>query len=423
MPPHALNFLHCLQPNESHTNIRLSVNYLLMKANSFYGIDDPKSKTIYHLAAEHIFLRYELKYNAIAHEYEIRLKEGSQWKSLNLESLLIELESNQISISIRKLEILIKSDMVENYNPIEDYFKGLPKYDNSDHIAKFASYVPMIDFKSFEYHLRKWLVRAVRCALEPNYVNKQCLVLVHPGQNSGKSSWCRAMCPEPLRNYFTEELGYGKDANIQLTRNFLISLDDFDGEDSKTLGNRKAMMSKMSINERLPYDKRNSKLPRICSFLGSTNVLTFLKDPTGSVRWLSFMMNGKIDFSFKEEVDINMVWSQAYHLAYNDPDFNEELTFKDIQENETRNAQYRELTPEEEIVTKYFVPGDDYSEFKTSTEVVISLNGLNTKLNTVSMGKALTTQGFPRVKHPQRQIYGYLIKPLFKVSPFEIENV
>nr|AOE06010.1 virulance associated protein E, VirE [uncultured bacterium] len=207
-----------------------------------------------------------------------------------------------------------------------------------------------------------------------------------------------------------------------MTRNFLIALDDFDGEDSKTLGNRKAMMSKMSINERLPYDKRNSKLPRICSFLGSTNVLTFLKDPTGSVRWLSFMMNGKIDFSFKEEVDINMVWSQAYHLAYNDPDFNEELTFKDIQENEIRNAQYRELTPEEEIVTKYFVPGDDFSEFKTSTEVVISLNRLNTKLNTVSMGKALTSQGFPRVKHPQRQIYGYLIKPLFKVSPFEIEN-
>lgn len=394
-----------------------------MEAKSkIYGFENPKNKTVYHQASDYIFSKYDLRFNEISHDYEIRLLNNSKWELLNLQSLLIELISEGIQISIGKLEIFIKSDFLKTYNPMHAYFKNLPEWDNVDWISKYASYVPVEHAADFRYHFKKWLVRTVRCALEPNYVNKQCLVLVHPGQNSGKSSWCRHLCPPELMDYYSEEIGYGKDANIQLTRNFLISFDDFDGENKKDLGSRKAMMSKVSINVRLPYDRKNSKLYRLCSFLGSTNEFTFLKDETGSVRWLCFEMIGAIDFGYRKEIDLNKIWAQAYHLAYKDKSFDPTFTLEDIRTNEIRNSKYRELSQEEEILTKYYYPGKDMADFLTATEITNDLNALNLRLSQVNMGRALTAQNFPRVKHPKRQLYGYLAKPLFKVSPWELEN-
>lgn len=394
-----------------------------MKAkNIFYGFENPKNKTVYHQTSDYIFSKYKLRYNEISHDYELRLLNNTKWRILNLQSLLIELESEGIKISIAKLEIFIKSDFIESYNPMRDYFENLPEWDKVDWIKKYAEFVPVEFADQFQYHFKKFLVRAVRCALEPNYVNKQCFVLVHPGQNSGKTSWCRDICPPGLKAYYTEEIGRGKDANIQLTRNFLIVFDDFDGENKKDLSSRKAMMSKMRINERLPYDRKNSKLPRICSFLGSTNEFTFLKDETGSVRWLCFELKGKIDFTYKSEIDINSIWAQAYYLAYKDKSFEPTLTLEDIRLNEIRNSKYRELSQEEEILTKYYYPGKEMTDFLTATEITNDLNSLNLSLSKINMGRALSAQNFPRVKHPKRQLYGYLAKPLFKVSPWELEN-
>jgi hypothetical protein len=36
------------------------------------------------------------------------------------------------------------------------------------------------------------------------------------------------------------------------------------------------------------------------------------------------------------------------------------------------------------------------------------------------MGRALKSRGFDRIKHPEKGVYGYLTKPLFKNNPWEI---
>lgn len=388
---------------------------------NLYSDDNPKNKTIYHKINKIIKSKYNLRYNETSHNYEIKLLNTQKWHELNLESLMIELETQKIKANYTIMGVYLKSFFVEKYDPIKIYFKSLPEWDKEDYIAKYAGYVPMIDKEQFCYHFKKWLVRAVRCALEPKYVNKQCIVLVHPGQNSGKSSWCRYTCPDELNNYYTEDLGYGKDANIQLAKNFIIAFDDLDGEKRNEISQKKAMMSKQTINQRLPYDRNNTVLSRRCSFIGSTNEATFLKDETGSVRWLCFEMNGNINFKFKKEVDLNKVWAQAYYLAYKDENFDPGLSYKDMRENEIRNSKYRELTPEEEIINKYYEPSSDKDDFITTTEIVNTLNCLNIKLNTTSMGKALTSRRFKRIKCSKRQVYGYLAKPLFSDSPWEIK--
>ncbi|MFD2790459.1 hypothetical protein [Arenibacter sp. H213] len=121
-------------------------------------------------------------------------------------------------------------------------------------------------------------------------------------------------------------------------------------------------------------------------------------------------------------MEIKNVWIQAYHLAYSDPGFNPELTLTDIMENEERNKKYTKLTTEEELVSKYFEKSNDINDFVTASDVLVKLSSLNVRLNQINLERALSGFNFQRVKHPKRQVYGYLAKSVFAKSPWEVES-
>ncbi|WP_136469007.1 VapE domain-containing protein [Flagellimonas onchidii] len=386
-----------------------------------YNVKDPKKKTIYDYTMEYLETKYDLMYNEISHDFQIAFKDSRNWHYLNLNSLIIELTKAGIDISTSKLEILMRSEWIPKYNPIKEYFESLPKWDGVDYILKLASYVPTYEKEAFVYHFRKWLVRSIKCALESSYFNKQAFIISHMGQNSGKSTWCRFLCPPELSEFMAEDISNDKDARIQLCRNFLYNLDELAVLSKKDVNALKSFFSKTFINERLPYDRKNTTLPRICSFLGSTNMSSFLNDETGSVRWLCFELIDKIDFAYSKEINIKDVWSQAYHLAYHDPNFNPELSIKDIKENEERNKKYTKLSSEQELIAKYYEKSNDMEDFVTASDVLVSMSCLNLRLNHINIGRALSGFKFQKVKHPKRQVYGYLAKPRFKDSPWEME--
>lgn len=385
-----------------------------------YQVSEQKKKTIYDAVEEYVSEKYDIRFNEISHEFQISIRESNTWEDFEVNSLLIELAKSNIEINPGKLDIYLRSNLIPRFNPITEYFDKLPKWTGGDHIRKLASYVPVKEPEQFLYHLRKWLVRTVKGALEENYFNKQCLVLVHSEQNSGKSTWCRFLCPPGLSRYFAEDMTTDKDARIQLTRNFIINLDELSVLAKREINALKAYFSKTMINERLPYDRKNSNLRRTCSFIGSTNRATFLNDETGSVRWLCFELNGKIDFTYSKEVKIDKVWAQAYYLAYVDEHFCAELTIADIAANEERNKTYREASMEEELLVKYYLRSSDPNDFKTASDIVLQLNVVNPRLNMYYMGRALKALNFERVKSRENGSYGYLIKPKFRNSPLEI---
>lgn len=393
----------------------------MKKERKIYQISrSKKKKTIYDVILDYISKKYDIRYNEITQDLQISFKGEQNWEKFAVNSFLIELAQANIAVTLSKLEIFLNSHLIPRFNPIREYFESLPQCDGDDHIAKLVGYLPLKEQALFEYHFKKWLVRSVKCALEEHYFNKQCLVLVQAQQNSGKSTWCRFLCPPELRNYFAEDMTTDKDARIQLARNFLINLDELSILARKEINALKAYFSKTMINERLPYDRKNTSLQRICSFIGSTNRTTFLNDETGSVRWLCFELLGKINFNYLKEIDINNVWAQAFHLAYKAEDFDPELSLQDILQNEERNKPYKEPSMEEEFLAKYFETSKDPQEFMTPSDIIAKLNCLSCSLNVIRMGKALKSRGFERIKEPKRQVYGYLIKPLFKVSPLEL---
>ena len=134
---------------------------------------------IFGITEKYLSEKYDFRYNEIALEIEYKPKKEKKFKSVNENSLYIELQKKGIKISISNLIALLRSDYVTNFNPIKEYFLSLPKWDGKLHIQELASYVPTFDQKQFEYHFVKWCVRTVKCVFLDDYFNKQAFILVH----------------------------------------------------------------------------------------------------------------------------------------------------------------------------------------------------------------------------------------------------
>lgn len=361
--------------------------------------------SIYHRIGKYLFDKYDLRLNRLSLDYEISEKGKDKWRIVNLSDLIIELCNHGIKADSNKVGVFISSNLIESYNPIQDYFKNLKPWDGKDHIRKLASYVKTKEPELFLYHLEKWLVRAVLCVMIDGFVAKQALILYSKNQNSGKTTWCRYLLPSSLVGLMSEDLNTDKDSRIKLCTNFLINLDDLDTMSRKAQGVVKSYFSRAFINDRLPYAKKSTHLPRNASFLGSTNQLELLTDESGSVRWLIFELDGPINFKYSKEVNIDDVWAQAYHLS-KDNSFNAELTREDISINEERNTRFSFVSFEYEIILKYFEKSDNPNEWLNASEVVECLPNL--PLNKITVGRALNRAKFERVKI--KTLYKYKIK-------------
>lgn len=362
--------------------------------------------TVFHQSEKYIKKNYKLRFNEIALEIESKKLPRGEWGECNDNSLWIEIQKEGIKIGHSALKALLKSEFVPSYNPLKEYFKNLPVWDGEiDYILKYANYIqlsPSENKTQFIIQFKKWCVRAVKCVLNDGYFNKQAFVLTDngKGQNIGKSSWCRYLCPSELNRYIAEDLSNNdKDTRILICKNFLINMDELAALSKKEINQLKSLFSKDQINDRLPYDSKNTIIPRVASFIGSTNKSEFLFDETGSVRWLCFVVES-IDWDYKGFFDVNLLWSQAYSLSKN-KNFIAEMTKEDLIENERRNEKFQSLTQERELLNKYFDSSNkNEGTFMTTTDIVeaIKYKSPFSSLNPIQMGKALRAENFEKVK-------------------------
>lgn len=122
-----------------------------------YIVEDSNTTTVFDHTLKYINDKYEIHFNEIALDFEIRLKvdDNEEWRVLNVEALYIELVQSGVNIPISKLEILLKSEYILKYNPVTRYFTHLPKWDKIDHITKLGSHLPVSEPEAFLYHLKK----------------------------------------------------------------------------------------------------------------------------------------------------------------------------------------------------------------------------------------------------------------------------
>ena len=369
-----------------------------------------EAHTIFHVVENYLTERYQFRFNTILLDIEYKPIKAKEWLICNEDSLFIELQKKQINIQMSKLISILKSDFVPHYNPITEYFKGLEVWNGkTDHIKKLCSFVKTPTPDEFEYNLKKWMARCVKCMCVKGYFNKQAFIITDKGngQNIGKSHFTKWLTIPtlPVSRSFEDSK---KDNLTKLATNTFIILDELDGISKKDINALKALFSYDEIRIRLPYARREETVQRIANFIGSTNEESFLVDPTGSVRWLVFHVTS-IDWAYSSVLNVNNLWSQAYALA-KDINFDESFTSQDVTNNEKRNEAYQVLTPEAELILKLFARPEEQPKkekvFMTSTEIMVYIKSNSSlRVSSVGVGRALKQLKFPRIK--SRGVYGY----------------
>ncbi len=331
---------------------------------------------------------------------------------LNEHDLYRKIVNSGLSINFNDLISILKSSIIKQYCPFANYFNNLKplKKGEKDYIGLLCNYIELTtpyEYSKFKENLTKHFVRAIKCCLNDNYFNKHCFVFVGAKQNTGKSTLCRWLVPKELKEYYTENISLDKDSLISLTDNLIINLDELSTLNRIEINSLKSILSKDKLKIRRPYERKATTFSRKCTFFGSTNKSEFLTDETGSTRWICFEIDS-INWEYSQKINVENIWRQAYQ--YYKDNYNCELNYTDIQENESRNIRYNVSTNEIELCDKHYQSG---SQFKTATDIQTELLQLypNIRLNIINIGKAMTQLNIAKktIYNGNYSIKGYLI--------------
>ena len=237
------------------------------------------------------------------------------------------------------------------FHPIRDYITAL-KWDNQPRLdTLLIDYFGTEDTPYTRAAIRKTLVGAVARVFEPGVKFDLVLTLIG-GQGTGKSSFVKILGKDWFSDTFTTL--QGKEAYEQLQGVWLIEMAELAGLRKAEVETIKHFISKCFDKFRPAYGKVVETFMRQCIFIGTTNTKDFLRDPSGSRRFMPIDIDQQtrrknVWQDLQNEVD--QIWAEAYQLYLK----NEPLYLSEIEESIARVEQrnHAELDDRHGIIEEY----------------------------------------------------------------------
>ena len=307
---------------------------------------------------------YELRKNLLTGvaEYREKFSDDQRFKPLTEEVRNdMTLRATELGLKSwdRDVNRFIDSTRIEQYDPVNSWLDQLPNWDGHDYIAELAARVPTSQ-PHWEKYLRYWLVGMVAQWRESDkqLTGNALTPLLIGRQGCGKTRFCKIILPSELRDYYNDKLNFKNefDLNIALTSFALINIDEFDKTTNSQQIVLKYLLSSSDVKFRPPYGKTIKLYRRYTSFIGTTNQLKPLVDPTGSRRFVCVGVTGNINF--EDNLYHEQLFAQALHLFNKGERFwlNDDEIATLIQENEP----YQHLNDLVEMIGETFrCPNDD----------------------------------------------------------------
>ena len=215
----------------------------------------------------------------------------------------------------RNVNRFIDSTRIEQYDPVNTWLDKLPKWDGHDYMKELAQRVPT-NQPHWEKYLKFWMIGMVAQWRESDkqLTGNALTPLLIGRQGCGKTRFCKIILPPELRDYYNDKINFKNefDLNIALTSFALINIDEFDKTTSSQQIVLKYLLSSSDVKFRPPYGKTIKQYRRYTSFIGTTNQLKPLVDPTGSRRFVCVGVTGNINF--EDNLCHEQLFAQALHL-------------------------------------------------------------------------------------------------------------
>ena len=311
--------------------------------------------------------RYRFRFNVLTEETEVAevtnnipdthlryTKVDERW----MNSLSMEAIETGIDCWDRDIQRFVRSRRISEYHPFTAYFEQLSEWDGTDRVSALARRVS--DNPVWVNGFHRWMLglsaqwmqfhpdtNNANRANSINRANSVAPLLVSSRQGLGKSTFCRLLMPDALKAYYTEsyDLGSPASAEAKLAAYGLINLDEFDKLSASKMPLLKNLMQASALNIRKAYKRSASALPRIASFIGTSNREDLLVDRTGSRRFLCVSLEHAIDCTTPVEYEQLYAQLKAEILSGERSWFNKE----EEQAIQQHNTLFYKHIPEEEV--------------------------------------------------------------------------
>ena len=335
-----------------------------------------KSSSLMQEVTAFLTSRYRFRFNVLTEETEVAniannipdthlryTKVDERW----MNSLSMEAIETGIDCWDRDIQRFVRSRRISEYHPFTAYFEQLPEWDGTDRVSALARRVS--DNPVWVNGFHRWMLglsaqwmqfrpdtnnanrannaNSANNTSSINRANGVAPLLVSSRQGLGKSTFCRLLMPDALKAYYTEsyDLGSPASAEAKLAACGLINLDEFDKLSASKMPLLKNLMQASALNIRKAYKRSASALPRIASFIGTSNREDLLVDRTGSRRFLCVSLEHAIDCTTPVEHE------QLYAQLKAELLFGERSWFNKEEEQaiQQHNALFYKHIPEEEV--------------------------------------------------------------------------
>lgn len=215
-----------------------------------------------------------------------------------------------IRVWARDIKERVNSELVEQYDPVNEYIASLPEWDGRDRLSAFAARVPN-DNPYWTEFFSVWMHSMVAhwMGLDRRHGNALVPLLIGR-QGCGKTSFAKMILPEPLQPYQNDRIDFRNDNAVMLGLSSfaLINIDEFDRYSGRRQPLMKYLFSKGDVTSIKAYGRTFTTERRYASFIGTTNSPCPLTDPTGSRRFVCANVTGDIDFA--SHVDYDQLYAQ-----------------------------------------------------------------------------------------------------------------
>ena len=320
-----------------------------------------KSSSLMQEVTAFLTSRYRFRFNVLTEETEVAniannipdthlryTKVDERW----MNSLSMEAIETGIDCWDRDIQRFVRSRRISEYHPFTAYFEQLPEWDGTDRVSALARRVS--DNPVWVNGFHRWMLglsaQWMQFRSDANSINRANSVaplLVSSRQGLGKSTFCRLLMPDALKAYYTEsyDLSSPASAEAKLAACGLINLDEFDKLSASKMPLLKNLMQASALNIRKAYKRSASALPRIASFIGTSNREDLLVDRTGSRHFLCVSLEHAIDCVTPVEHEQLYAQLKAELLSGERSWFNKE----EEQTIQRHNALFYKHVPEEEV--------------------------------------------------------------------------
>ena len=324
-----------------------------------------------------IFLQtnYELRRNIMrgVAEYRRRTGLGFAFQDLTEEarnSITMEALSQGIRCWDKDIRRYVNSNDIELYDPMNDFLEHLPEWDGTDRVEPLARRVRS-DYEEWPWLFHVWMRSMVAMWLGKGQLTGNALVPLLIGrQGCGKTSFCRILLPRDQREYYNDRISFKneQDLNLGLTSFALINLDEFDKITERQQVVLKYLVSTSDLKYRPPYGKAYQSHRRFASFIGTTNDMMPLTDPSGSRRFVCVTVLGNVDF--QSPVDYPQLYAQLKQEVAQDRQ-RYWLTKEEEQQLMQHNLRYQRLNGLGEMLLSVFrkPEGDEQGEWLSLKDI------------------------------------------------------